>query len=184
MAVHRHRLLGELEVGRLVGGRLLPAQLLGGKLLDTRRRCGARQLRRELRVLGAEVGAFLAEMVELQGAYWRKQLEALMEQRQPMLHAGMAAAFVAMIRELICERLDPSLTVEVEIVQTVYFPRCEFAAACVGADSSRLARIVRGDAPFPYAAVLASSSGRSIPPDKLMPARLAPLLTWAPWSPL
>src|SRR5262245_17097280 len=39
-----------------------------------------------------------------------------------------------------------------------------------GADISRLARIVRGDTFAPYASLFVSSSGRSTPPERLMPA--------------
>src|SRR5262245_31545089 len=42
--------------------------------------------------------------------------------------------------------------------------------ASFGAEISRLARIVRGDAVGPYTSLFASSSGRSTPPDRLMPA--------------
>src|SRR5262245_9022090 len=43
-------------------------------------------------------------------------------------------------------------------------------AASGGAEISRLARIVRGDAFAPYAILSASSSGRSTPPERFTPA--------------
>src|SRR6266852_996244 len=55
----------EVEVGRLVRGRLDPAELLRGEALDPGRRGSARQLRGELRVLSAQVGALTTEAVEL-----------------------------------------------------------------------------------------------------------------------
>src|SRR3989454_4056629 len=55
----------QLEVGRLVGGRLHPPELLRGEALDAGRRGVARELRRQLRVLRAQVGALAAEAVEL-----------------------------------------------------------------------------------------------------------------------
>src|SRR5712691_1767115 len=58
-------LVAEREVGRLVGGRLHPPELLCGEPLDSRRGSGARELRRQLRVLSAQVGAFTAKAVEL-----------------------------------------------------------------------------------------------------------------------
>src|SRR5713226_3824580 len=55
----------EAEVGRLVGGRLDPSEALRRKLLDPWRGGSTRQLRRELRILSAQVGALTAEVVEL-----------------------------------------------------------------------------------------------------------------------